>query len=253
MTFGHRSGRSANVLLGILLLTATFATVAAQPADASSYVGVNFIYDKNACVAVYSCAPDPKLTFNYMYLPTETMYSTTWTASSGNSNGSNRTGDQSDPVFGKKGKDPCYRNVGWIPDSSGVNPKFGRTFSNSYRVRNFPHYSGSSIFGWVYFIYQGSFSWSDGAECGDNDNHYDRTELFIHSEMTSSHGQSYSHEKYNWVTYSPNYDYASNGCIKINYYWMVEEGGSTDSGSVEWRWNNRHDGSDIPLGVVDGW
>ena len=177
----------------ILLLAQSIAWVA--PAGATTWVGVDFRYDKGTshCIAVYSCSPDPTLRLRYS--DTYSVYSETWTSSSGNSNGSSWPGDQSDPIFGKKGKNPCLIGVGWIPDSSGTNPQYGNTFSNSYKTRNFPNYDqGTSIWGWVHFIYQGSFSWLDGANCGDNDSSFDRTELFIHSEMTISQGQNASVE-----------------------------------------------------------
>ncbi|MCP3973047.1 MAG: hypothetical protein GY720_00980 [bacterium] len=232
------------------------AVVPTPPTQSGVYDGVSFKYDKNNCVAIYNCSPDPTLTLKYTYRSPSgelTTYTKTWKSGSGKSNGSTRVGDQSDPIFGRKGRDPCYRNVGWTPDTSGTNPKHNATISNSYKVRNFAEYGGSAIWGWVYFIYQGSFSWADGANCGDNDAGIDRTELFIHSEMTTTHGQSTTSEGRNWTSRSPDYDFGSAGCIKVSYSDMVEEGGSADSDSVEWRWTNRTQGNDLTLKVVDGW
>lgn len=238
--------------VAIALMATAAAAVGASPAKGSTWWGDQMTYDKNGCVAIYSCNPDPTLTFTYGD-DTGCCMAYTWRSSSGNSNGSTRVGDQADPTFGKKGKNPCYEGVGWIPDSSGTNPLHSQSFSNSYKIRDFPDHD-ETLKGFVFFIFQGQFSWQDGAECGDNDSDpTDRTELFIHSEMTLDHGQNPNVEIQEWTTSSPDYDYASNGCVKVEYKDMVEEAFTTDSTTVEWRWKNRHDGTDVWFRVIDGW
>lgn len=70
--------------------------------------------------------------------------------------------------------------------------------------------------------------------------------------MTSTHGQSSTIESQRWST-TGEMDFLSQGCIKINYMYMVEEGNTNDPGTVEWRWNNRGGYNGIPLRVIDGW
>lgn len=255
-TVFHVDGSQPRGLILVLALLTFWASsiVFSPKADAVLWLGLDFSYDKGTakCIAVYNCSPDPTLTLRYTN--GSATYAETWTSSSGNSDGSSRTGDESDPIFGKKGKNPCLKNVGWIPDTSGFNAKHGNSFSNAYTTRQFAHYNeGDVIFGWVHFIYQGSFDWTDGANCGDDDSSFDRTELFVHSEMTTSHGQNMNLEHKNWVTYSPDYDYASNGCVKLDYAQIVTEGSGVDTDSLEWLWINRTEQTDLTVSVIHGW
>lgn len=116
-------------------------------------------------------------------------------------------------------RDDCYKNYGWLPNGS-------------YDVTLYENYNGSVIKGIVFKI---SDKWCSRGTA-------ERTALFIHSEMTQSHGQSCptsgdDPQCWEGVTGSIN-DYKSDGCVKLS---------NSDIDDFRWQWRRFHGvGQKIP-------
>lgn len=117
--------------------------------------------------------------------------------------------------------DPCEKNKGWLPNG---------WYDSPFMDHN---YAGNAIRGRVWRL-------SDKA-CGG----IDRTELFIHTEETSSNRQictSASDDDWCWDGYpsrtSATNDYASEGCIKIRRA-SPEHDNSEDLVPLHYSWHNQ--------------
>jgi len=115
---------------------------------------------------------------------------------------------------GNGSTDSCYRNNGWLPNGY-------------YDTTLYMNYNGSVIDGVAFRL-------SD-KKCH---NGTPRTELFVHSEMTTSGGQNCNVERECW---NGNGDYKSAGCIKLkpadikslaSYYRQYHAAGSTIRGKL---------------------
>ena len=115
------------------------------------------------------------LTWKWTYPPSPTQYTHSWRAGSGVTT------------------DECEVARGWLP--SGWYAQKG----------HWDHYDGSKI--------QGRVWWLQDKTCRDGVTR--RTELFIHSEETSSNGQSCSSAYDDPFCWEREGDYYSNGCIKL--------------------------------------
>lgn len=111
--------------------------------------------------------------------------------------------------------DACQKNYGWIPDG----------WYNLKSPGHIHHFAGSAIQGRIWRL-------SDKA-CHTG---VLRTELFIHTEETSSNGQSCPTGGDDPFCWEGENDYYSNGCIKLSH-----GGGMPYMNSLWDSWDGRHD------------
>jgi hypothetical protein len=175
-----------------MLLTAAFIGVSAAPAQAVEYI-TTLTYDKNP-----SNPSDSRLIWKVYHVEGDVVKhveQNVFRAGSGKGTLTQNTNE-------------CLNNYGWLPNGY-------------YDVTLHEYYNGNVIKGIVFRI---SDKWCSGGSA-------ERTQLFIHSEMTQNHGQycpTSGDDPQCWegVTGSIN-DYKSEGCIKLSY---------SDIDTFRWQW-----------------
>lgn len=174
---------AAGLSLVVVVVAALFATSNVSPASAEASLNGYFVFDKNP-----SNPQDSLLTW-YVYDVSRPqgpvlVEKASWRAGSGK---------------GPDNKDSCVRDNGWLPNGK---------YAGSLKM----NYDGSKIKGIVFAL--------DDTKCSDGT---PRTELFIHSEMTKTHGQTGCAAKGDspWCWESVD-DYESAGCIKLTPKHMAE-------------------------------
>jgi hypothetical protein len=136
------------------------------------------------------------LSWKWTFPPSPTQYARSWRAGSGVTT------------------DECEVSRGWLP--SGWYAQKG----------HWDHYDGSKVRGRVW--------WLQDKTCRDGVTR--RTELFIHSEETSSNGQSCSSAYDDPFCWEREGDYYSNGCIKLSHSGY---GFPDNIQDAHWWWHNR--------------
>jgi hypothetical protein len=227
----------------LLMIVAAITSFPWPPAHASTpgsarsgarpfeYTALNFIYDKNNCVA--NCGTPPKLRMTYGWYDGEIWHCCTTVSKTGGSGA--RSGDN---------KNDCAVNVGWIPDTDQP------SYDNQYWLDHYESYPGSLIHGTAWLIMNSRYGGSY-ANC-DSDSSWERSELLIHSEMTGDHEQDCSGDPDDPWCWDGQDDYYSLGCIKVSWNGIHGNDGETygKTNSLDWYWHNRggFDGLDL---IVD--